>query len=145
MSKKTITIFLLLILIFSAYSVTNFIPSDSIFSSSPVYTDDYAMHFSQCLIAKKFLLTEGKSWGYDPFFLAGFPRSTLLDADNKAYEIFVLLFSFLSEGFAFKLYLILFLLSYPFLLYGAARNFSLCRKEATIASILVYPLFLFSR
>jgi len=95
-------------------------------------------------VAKHFLLSEGKTWGYDPFFLAGYPRCALLDADNKAWELFVILFSFLSEGFAFKLYLILFLLGYPFLLYFAARNFNLTRKESIIAPILAMLFFFLS-
>ena len=141
MSEKKTAICLVLILLVSAYSVTNFLPADSIFNSSSIYTDDYSFHFSQCLAAKRFLLTEGKTWGYDPFFLAGFPRCTLLDVDNKAYELFVLLFSFLSDGFAFKLYLIFFIIIFPFLLYFAAINFGLAIKESLFASILSILLF----
>jgi len=102
------------------------------------------MHFSQCLTAKKLLVSYGKIWGYDPFFLAGYPSGALLDADNKAWELFVFLFSPLSEGFAFKLYFILFFLMYPFLLYGAARNFGLSRSDGIIAAILAILFFYLS-
>jgi hypothetical protein len=97
----------------SAYSITLFLKPGDIFSPSPIYTDDYAMHFSQCLSTARFFSSAGKCWGYDPFFLAGYPAGTLVNADNKAWEIFFLLLSFLPEGLAFKLYLMLFLLLYP--------------------------------
>ncbi len=143
-SGKNTIICLLLILIVSAYSITNFLPLESIFTSDPIISDDYAQHFSQCLLVKNLLLSYGKTWGYDPFFLAGYPCCTLLDVDNKACELFVFVFSFLSEGFAFKLFLMIFLLCYPFLLYLAARNFDLSRTEAVTASVLSILFFYLS-
>ena len=83
MSKKLTNLILVLILLLSAYLITIFLPPKDIFSNAPIYTDDYSMHFSQCLSAKRFLVSEGKCWGYDPFFLAGFPRGALVNADNK--------------------------------------------------------------
>ena len=77
----------LLLLLLSAYLITIFLKPVDIFSSSPIYTDDYAMHFSQCLSARRFLSSSGRNWGYDPFFLAGFPRGALVNADNKAWEL----------------------------------------------------------
>jgi MFS family permease len=136
MSNKVNISILILIFIVSFYSITIFLKPQDIFSNSPIYTDDYSMHFSHCLSTKRFLLSEGKCWGYDPFFLAGYPSGALVDADNKGWEMFFFIFSPLSEGFAFKLYLILFLLLYPFFLYGAARNFNLSETQSLLASLL---------
>ena len=58
-----------------------------------------------------FFPTAGHCWGYDPFLLAGFPRGTLANADNKAWELFYFIcFPVLGDGLGFKAYLILFLL-----------------------------------
>ena len=133
--------FLILILIISAFSITLFLPPEHILSDAPIYSDDYSMHFSQCISAKRFLLSEGKCWGYDPFFLAGLPRGALVNADNKAWELFFFALSPLSEGLAFKAYLFLFLLTYPLLLYGAARNFNLSKGVSVIASALAVIYF----
>jgi hypothetical protein len=126
------------------YSITIFLKPEDIFSNSPIYTDDYSMHFSQCLTTKRFLLSAGRCWGYDPFLLAGYPSGALVDADNKGWEMLFFLFSPLSEGFAFKFYLILFLMVYPFFLYSAARNFNLTRGTSLIASFLSIFFFLLS-
>ena len=87
MSNKTTFIILALIFLMSAYSITLFLAPGDIFSPAPIYTDDYAMHFSQCISTKRFLSSSGKCWGYDPFFLAGYPRGALVNADNKAWEM----------------------------------------------------------
>jgi hypothetical protein len=144
MSRKAIFSALVFVLFLSAYSITIFLKPEDIFSPTPIYTDDYSMHFSQCLSTKRFLLSEGKCWGYDPFFLAGYPSGALVDADNKGWEMFFFIFSPLSEGFAFKLYLILFLFLYPLFLYGAARNFNLSRGESITATILSMFFFTLS-
>ena len=135
---------LLLILLLSAYGITIFLKPSDIFSDAPVYTDDYAMHFSQCLAAKRFFSAAGRLWGYDPFFLAGYPSGTLVNADNKAWEVFFLAISFLGEGLAFKLYLMAFLLLFPLFPYAAARNFGLPRETAITASILSLLFFFLS-
>ena len=144
MSRKITALSLLALFLVSAYSITVFLKPGDIFSSAPIYTDDYAMHLSQCLSTKRFVSSFGHCWGYDPFFLAGFPRGALVNADNKAWELFFYLLSPLSEGFAFKAYLILFLLLYPFFLYAAARNFNLSRSVSVIASVLALLFFYLS-
>ncbi len=137
--KKLIVVALLLA---SACSISLLLSTEDMLSDAPVYTDDYAMHFSQCLAAKRFFSAAGRLWGYDPFFLAGYPSGTLVNADNKAWEVFfVALSSFLGEGQAFKLYLIAFLLLYPLFPYAAARNFGLSRGTAVAAAILALLFF----
>jgi hypothetical protein len=144
MSNKVNISILILIFLLSFYSITIFLKPEDIFSNSPIYTDDYSMHLSHCVSTKRFLLSQGKCWGYDPFFLAGYPSGTLVDADNKGWEMLFFILSPLSEGFAFKFYLILFLLVYPFLLYGAARNFNLTKGTSLIASVFSICFFLLS-
>jgi len=144
MTKRLTALILGTILLVSAFSITLFLKPADIFSHAPIYTDDYSMHFSQCLSTKRFISSFGKCWGYDPFFLAGFPRGALVNADNKAWELLFFVFSPFSEGFAFKLYLILFLLLYPFFSYAAARNFNLSRGTGIIASVLSMLFFYLS-
>ena len=100
------------------------------------------MHYSECISTKHFLSQYGSCWGYDPFFLAGFPRGALVNADNKAWELwYTVLSRFMGSGRAFKLYVIIFLLSYPFLTYLAARNFNLSREMSLIASPARHTIF----
>ena len=64
-----------------------------------------------------------------------------MNADNKAWELLFSALSPLSEGLAFKAYLILFFLTYPLFLYGAARNFNLSRGVSVISSALAVFFF----
>jgi hypothetical protein len=133
---------LLLLLLLAAYGITVFLKPSDIVSEAPVYTDDYSMHFAQCLSTKSFLTSAGNCWGYDPFFLAGFPNGALVNADNKAWELLVFVLSpLMPAGLAFKLYLIILLLLYPFLTYAAARNFHLSSNAAFLTALLSMLFF----
>jgi len=142
MSKTHSTFLLFLIFILSFFLTTVFFKPQDIFSDSPIYTDDYAMHFSQCLSTKRFFASFGKCWAYDPFYLAGFPNGALANADNKAWELFYFILSpLLGSGFAFKLYVIAFFVTYPLFIYGALRNFQFSRITALIGSGLAVFFF----
>ncbi|MEI6125629.1 MAG: hypothetical protein WCQ99_03660 [Pseudomonadota bacterium] len=137
MSRNIPLFFLCLLVVAVAVLTAIFFKPTDIFTNTPVYNDDYSLHLSQCLSTKRFLSSEGKCWGYDPFLLAGFPNGALANADNKAWELTFFAFSsLLDEGLAFKLYVLFFLLSYPFFLYGAARNFTLSRATSLSAATL---------
>ena len=141
MSNKLSLITCIVIFLISAILITIFLAPGDILSNAPIYNDDYAMHFAQCISAKYFFLTYGKCWAYDPFYLAGFPNGALVNADNKAWELFYVLFSpLLGYGLGFKAYVIIFLLGYPYLIYGAARNFTLSKEQSFIAAFFAIPL-----
>ena len=117
--------------------VTVFFSPQALVTNTPIYSDDYAMHFAQCRVVKKYLSMFSSCWAYDPFYLAGMPNGTLGNADNKAWEVFYFFFcNLLGEGFAFKTYVLLFFFSYSLLLYGAVRNFGLSRRAALSAAVL---------
>ena len=95
----------------SSLLITVFLVPGDIVSSAPIYNDDYSLHLSECLSARRFLSSAGKCWGYDPFLLAGFPRCTLANADNKAWELLYWAVSpVLGDGLGFKVYVLLFFL-----------------------------------
>ncbi len=142
MSKHQSKIILIAILLISSGLITVFLRPADIISNTPIYTDDYSMHLSECISAKRFLSAAGHCWGYDPFLLAGFPRGTLANADNKAWELLYWAISpVLGEGLGFKLYVLLFFLTYPLIIYGAARNFNLSIEQSLLAAFLAVLFF----
>jgi hypothetical protein len=142
MSKHQSKIILISILIISSGLITVFLRPADIISNTPIYTDDYSLHLSECISAKRFFSTAGKCWGYDPFLLAGFPRGTLADADNKAWELLYWALSpILGDGLGFKIYVLLFFLTYPLMVYGAARNFNLSSEQGLVAAFLAILFF----
>ena len=145
MSNQKTSFFLFLLLALSLLLTTVFFRPADIFSNSPIYTDDYSMHYSNCLAAKRFWKEAFQCWGYDPYLLAGFPRCALVNADNKAWEIFfVLLSPVLGAGRAFKLFVVLFLAAYPLLIYRSARNFRLSQQNSVLAVMLSILFFYLS-
>jgi hypothetical protein len=143
--KRTVAIALFsLIVACCAMSFVFFAPRDMV-SNTPVYSDDYAMHYSNALAAQTFWRGWGRCWGYDPYLLSGFPRCALANADNKAWEMFITALSpFMGTGRAFKAYVLGFLFFFPLLLYGAARNFEFSRSQALSCSFLAFFLFYLS-
>jgi hypothetical protein len=142
MGKHQSNIILIAILLISSGLITVFLRPADIISNTPIYTDDYSLHLSECISAKRFFSTAGKCWGYDPFLLAGFPRGTLADADNKAWELLYWAISpVLGYGLGFKIYVLLFFLTYPLIIYGAARNFNLSSEQSLVAAFLAVLFF----
>lgn len=142
MKDKLSKVYLIAIILLSAGLITVFLQPADILSNAPIYTDDYSLHLSECISAKRFLSTEGKCWGYDPFLLAGFPRGTLANADNKAWELlYWTVSSVLGDGLGFKVYVLLFFLTYPLIIYGATRNFNLSIKQSLLSAFLAVLFF----
>jgi len=142
MGKHQSKIILIAILLISSGLITVFLRPADIISNTPIYTDDYSLHLSECLSAKRFFSSAGKCWGYDPFLLAGFPRGTLANADNKAWELLYWAVSpVLGDGLGFKIYVLIFFLTYPLMIYGAARNFNLSIEQSLVTAFLAVLFF----
>lgn len=118
-----------------------YLPLSEWFSKSPIYTDDYSIHYADVLYKNKYLSKYKMPYGYTPYTRAGTANSALVCVDNHGWGLFVFLIPFLPTGFSFKLLFLLTLLSIPFILYGSARNFELSRDESVICS-LIGTLFL---
>ena len=142
MSKFQSKIILIAIILLSSVLITVFLRPADIISDRPIYNDDFSLHLSESLSARRFLSSDGKCWGYDPFLLAGFPRGTLANADNKAWELLYWAVSpVLGDGLGFKVYVLLFFLTYPLLIYLAARNFNLSLEQSLLAGFLAILFF----
>jgi len=89
---------LILIFFFHLIGVLGFLSNCDFLSHTTLLNDDYSIHFSHIEPVKKFFSDSGKLWGYSPFFMAGYPKSTIFDADAKSSEVLALLFSFINSA-----------------------------------------------
>jgi len=55
----------------------------------PIAQIDYALHFSRAAAADQLFRVDGRTWGYDPHFMAGYPMGTVFDVNNKGVEVAV--------------------------------------------------------
>lgn len=103
------------------------IPPGLLFGNEPIATSDYALHFIRAVTTDQLLSDFHRIWGYNPFFMAGYPAGTVFDVNNHFIEVFIfLIHQFgISLPAAFNLFVFLAVLLLPALVWLTARNFSL--------------------
>src|SRR5262245_41466294 len=63
----------------------------SIINDEPVISVDHSIHLYHGYLGAKFLAGHGTSWGYDPYFMAGYPKTPVYDSSSAPAELFQLL------------------------------------------------------
>ena len=56
-------------------------------SADPILCGDHAHHYYYCELTKHFLSERGTTWGYDPNFMGGYPKSILFPSSSTFYEV----------------------------------------------------------
>jgi len=135
-STNKILIFLFLLFLLQLGFLSCYLPFSEWVTDSPIFTDDYGVHYGDSVKQNYFMRKFGRQWGYDPYQRAGTPTPTIITIDNNGWGLFTYIFFFLPEAVSFKLYFILAILSIPFLCYFSARNFALTYKESILCSFL---------
>ncbi len=83
---------LLLVVVFGVHTfqATRLFPSlDSIVDrKSPVLLVDHAIHEDHGALGARFLRDSGRTWGYDPFFMAGYPETPVWDSSSNPSILF---------------------------------------------------------
>jgi hypothetical protein len=98
-------------------------------SWQPIAFDDYALQFYYAQLGARFLTDGGVTWGYDPNFLAGYPKTPIYYPSSKPYEFVLALFQGRDPAALFNWTVFGMLALVPFLMYGAAANFRLSPVE----------------
>lgn len=92
--------------------------------------------------ARRFYEASGSLWGYDPFFLNGFPLSFLWNS-NVALQGLGVLFSGVPSAELLKLFFVGCVVLEPFLIYAALANFGIGREArlwTTVGTLLYLKL-----
>jgi hypothetical protein len=99
---------------------------------------DYSYHYSQVAEISDLMRTQGGSWGYSDLFFAGYPLGITSNLGSKGWTWFVHLLSYLSvpTALAFNLYVVLWVVLTPLLIYRACRWFGLSPSQATVATVM---------
>jgi len=63
----------------------------AIFDARPAISVDHAIHLYHGWLGARSLREHGTSWGYDPFFMAGYPKTPVYDSSSGPAELFQLL------------------------------------------------------
>jgi hypothetical protein len=113
-----------------------YFPPQQIVADQPVHTGSHAAHFYRIFAAHRLLDDGIHLWGYDPFFMAGYPAGAVFDPDTRGSELFTHAFSFIGLAYASKAYILLVQLGVPLFVYAAARLLGLGRGAAALATLL---------
>lgn len=121
------------------------VPPRVLLGDEPIAKLDYALHFSRAVAAHEFLSRSGRAWGYDPYFMAGYPMGTVFDVNTKFLQIVVSLVHRLGVPLptAFNFFVFLAVLLPSSLVWLAARNFRASRTQSALSAgmaISVYVL-----
>ena len=112
-------------------------------NATPIVFDDYALQFYYGRQGSQFLSEGGSTYGYDPYFMAGYVKSPIYYPSSKPFELSLRVFSGFDPAtvFNFTVFGVLSLL--PLLMYAAAVNFRLPAAERlAVVGMSLFPHFL---
>jgi len=102
-----------------------FSPLAGLFNDQPIIDQDWGLHFHHLRSIEAFWRQDKALWGYNPFFMAGYPSNTIQDLSIKLFEFLSLALSaiVLSPVQWFKICAFLAMAGVPWILYFSAGNF----------------------
>ena len=115
-----------------------FAPPTGLFNSQPVIEQDWGLHFHHLKSMEAFWHQDRAFWGYNPFFMAGYPSNTIQDLSIKLFEFLALILSSvaLTPIQWFKILAFIAMAAVPWLMYFAARNLFFDRDDIKSAALV---------
>jgi len=94
-------------------------------NNEPLIDQDWGLHFHHLKSLETFWRRDKLLWGYNPFFMAGYPSNTIQDLSIKFFELLSLTLAaiVLSPVQWFKICAFVAMASVPWIMHFAARNF----------------------
>jgi hypothetical protein len=111
----------------------------------PLLHIDYAFHFFQTKQTLDFLRISKRVWGYDPYFMAGYPTVAVNMLNNLGATFAAGILSFFMPlPIAVKVFIITMLIIFPLIYFFTCRNFSFNIPQSLFAcTILIFLLHFF--
>ena len=116
---------------------------DGLTSGWPLWRDDHPLYYHSALVTRSFLRQSGTTAGYDPFFMAGYPKSVVFPASSTLPEVVVWAFGGDRPELAYKAYVLLSAASLPWVMALAAWAFGLRARGAAFA-VLFFLLYVWT-
>jgi hypothetical protein len=117
-------------------------PMRGLLNNQPIIEQDWGLHFHQLKSMQGFWQQDRMLWGYNPFFMAGYPSNTIQDLSIKFFELSALMLSTLALSPIqwFKILPFLAVACVPWFMYFAARNLFFDRDDIKSGAALVAAL-----
>lgn len=107
-----------------------------IFGEHPIMSIDYGKHYYNLNRWLELFSASGRTWGYDPYFMAGYPFGAYWSIGDEGTAVLVGLLSLFGLGIvkAFHIQLVLLFLLFVPAMYCAARLLKVDRLGASVAA-----------
>ena len=110
--------------------------ADGLRNGWPPWRDDHPLYYHSALVTRSFLKQSGTTAGYDPSFMAGYPKSVVFPASSTLPELVVWAFGGDRPAFAYKLYVLIATALAPWLVAAACWVWKLPAGGVTTAVLL---------
>lgn len=112
-------------------------------NSWPLWRDDHPLYYHSALVTRAFLQQSGTTAGYDPYFMAGYPKSVIFPASSTLPEVVVWAFGGGRPELAYKIYVFASAAALPWIVALAAWSFRLRARGAALA-VVFFLLYLWT-
>lgn len=107
----------------------------------PLARHDHPLYFHSALVTRAFLAQSGTTAGYDPSFMAGYPKSVIYPASSTLPELVIAGFGGSSPARAYKVYVFLAAAAVPWLIVWAGCLWGARGDALAIAVFLFLAYF----
>src|SRR3954451_22577532 len=109
----------------------------------PLWRDDHPLYYHSALVTRAFLAQSGTTAGYDPSFMAGYPKSVIFPASSTLPELVVWAFGGDHPELAYKLYVLGSAGAIPWLIALAAAAWGI-RPPGQACAVLFFLLYVWT-
>jgi len=109
----------------------------------PLWRDDHPLYYHSALVTRAFLSQSGTTAGYDPSFMAGYPKSVVFPASSTLPELVVWAFGGDQPARAYKLYVLIASAIAPWLVAWACGIWRL-RPGVAAAAVWLYLTYVWA-
>lgn len=121
--------------------LNHFLPINQLFNEKPIVTDDHPYRLYQAMQSKEAIM-HFRLYSYDTKM--GLYNS-IIDESSKLFTVIAVLLFFIPIIPLFKVFIFLSLLSMPFIILQAGRNFGIKKQTAIILFLMSIVVFYFER
>lgn len=104
----------------------------------PLAMHDHPVHFHSSIVGPKFLRQSGTNAGYDPSFMAGYPKSLIFPQSSTLFEVVAFLSAGVKPVLVYKLTVLIATACVPWLMFFAGR----IHRLPPVANLIALCLFL---
>ncbi|MFM1800839.1 MAG: hypothetical protein RJA81_191, partial [Planctomycetota bacterium] len=110
--------------------------SEGLTSHHPIPRDDHPLYFHSAIVTQSFLKTSGSTAGYDPTFMAGYPKSAVFPASSTLPELVIAVSSgWVHPAVAYKFYVLISAILAPIFITWAAAGLTQSRSWGALSSL----------